>query len=80
MGRKRKKSTTKKRSREFDIDIAVIVCIILGILSFAIIFFKQGTVGQMLSPALGGILGWVKYIIPFGFFALAYSVAKDEGK
>ncbi len=81
MGRKKKKVTAKKqRRKEFDIDIAVIVCIILAILSFVVIFFREGAVGEILSPALGGILGGIKYVIPFGFLALAYAVAKDEGK
>lgn len=81
MGRKKKRSTAKKtKRREFDLDIAVIICIILAILTFGIIFFRTGAAGEILSPALGGILGGIKYIIPFGFLALAYAVAKDEGK
>ena len=81
MGRKKKKVASKKqRRKDFDIDIAVIVCIILAILSFVVIFFRAGAAGELLSPALGGILGGIKYVIPIGFLALAYSVAKDEGK
>ena len=81
MGRKKKRSSAKaKKRREFDIDIAVIICVILAILSFGIIYFRSGAAGEMLSPALGGILGGIKYFIPFGFLALAYAVAKDEGK
>ena len=81
MGRKKKKVAAKKqRRKDFDIDIAVIVCIILAILSFGIIFFRTGAAGELLSPALGGIVGGIKYVIPFGFLALAYAVAKDEGK
>ena len=81
MGRKKKKVASKKqRRRDFDIDIAVIGCVILAILSFVVICFRAGAAGELLSPILGGILGGIKYVIPFGFFALAFAVAKDEGK
>lgn len=86
MGRKRKRNTgkqTKKRtnSQSFDFDfIAVVVLVVLGILSFLIIYSHAGTAGEILSPALGGILGGIKYVIPFGILGVAFAVYREDGK
>jgi len=34
--------------------------------------------GEHLSPLLGGIIGWIKYIIPIGVFAVAIYMALDK--
>jgi S-DNA-T family DNA segregation ATPase FtsK/SpoIIIE len=72
----------KKNSnaKAFDIDLAVIILVVLGILSFLVIYGRTGTAGEMLSPLLGGCLGGIKYIIPFGIFGAAFAIARDEGK
>jgi len=85
MGRKRRKTSssskkTNTKAKAFDIDLIVILLVILGILSFVVIYGKSGTVGEMLSPALGGCLGGIKYLIPFGIFATAFVVGRDEGR
>ena len=49
-------------------------------MSFLVIYGKAGSVGVTLSPILGGCLGGIKYIIPFGVFASAFAIARDEGK
>ena len=61
MGKKRKKSTgrtskAKTSAKAFDIDLVVILLIILGILSFLVIYSKAGAAGEVLSPILGGML------------------------
>lgn len=33
-----------------------------------------------MNPILGGCLGVIKYIIPFGILAVAYSVAREQGR
>ena len=85
MGRKKKRSTSKQTKRKnkntFDFDfVAVIALIVLGILSFLIIYAQSGTAGQILSPALGGILGGIKYVIPFGILGVAFAVYREDGK
>ena len=77
---RKKKNKKKTVSRGIDSDIAVILLIILGILSFVVIYGNAGTVGENLSPFLGGCLGKIKYIIPFSVFAAAFAVARDNGK
>ncbi len=87
MGRKKKRSTGKQTKRKnknvksFDFDfIAVVVLVVLGILSFLIIYSQAGTAGEILSPALGGILGGIKYVIPFGIIGVAFAVYREDGK
>ena len=85
MGRKRKRTNTnsnkasnKKRKTGINIDLAVIILFILSILLFVLIYGEKGAVGEILSPALGGIIGFIKYIIPIGFMGLAICIAKDD--
>ena len=85
MGRKRKRTNTnsnkasnKKRKTGINIDLVVIILFILSILLFVLIYGEKGAVGEILSPALGGIIGFIKYIIPIGFMGLAICIAKDD--
>ena len=78
MGRKktRKKSTSKKKN--IDIDLAVISMIVVSILLFVLIYGEKGSIGAILSPILGGIIGPIKYVIPIGFLALAIAITKEK--
>lgn len=85
MGRKKKKNTTnsnssnyKKKKKGINIDLAVIVMFVVSILLFVLIYGEKGVIGEVLSPALGGTIGVIKYIIPIGFLALTVCIAKDD--
>ena len=85
MGRRkkatRKKTNTNKNTRKksgINIDLAVIGLFIVSILLFALIYGENGAIGEILSPALGGIIGFIKYLIPIGFMGLAVCIAKDD--
>ena len=80
MGKKRKKtSTTKtKKKKSSSIDLAVIGCFVIGILLMILIYAETGTVGEVLSPVLGGIIGKVKYIIPLGMIGISISLVKND--
>ena len=58
----------------------VVALIIASILLGVLIYTKAGYIGETLSPVLGGIMGWIKYIIPAGTFAVAIFLACDEDK
>ena len=62
------------------LDLQVVTLIIASILLTILIYTKAGYIGQTLSPILGGIMGWIKYIIPVGTFAIAIFLACDEDK
>lgn len=81
MGRKKKKGNTsnsKTRKTGINIDLAVIVLFVVSILLFVLIYGEKGAMGEILSPALGGIIGVIKYVIPIGFLGLAVCIAKDD--
>ena len=68
----------KGRTHAVDIDIAIVLCLIFAILSFVILFGNKGAMGRFMNPILGGIIGSVKYVIPFVFISMAISIVKDE--
>ena len=70
---------SKKKNRSI-IDLQVVTLIIASILLGVLIYTKSGYIGEHLSPILGGIMGWIKYIIPIGTFAIAIFLASDEDK
>lgn len=78
---KKKKTNNKKQikqSKKMNIEIAVVILIVAGILSGVLIYFKSGYIGEYLSNVLGGIFGVVKYLIPVGFFAVAINIIRDD--
>ena len=79
---KRKKSAPKKYNRKkqnrVDIDLAVVSMIIISILLAVLIYTSSGYIGKTLSPLLGGIIGWMKYILPIGTFAIAINLACEK--
>ncbi|MGN1298698.1 MAG: DNA translocase FtsK [Candidatus Scatovivens sp.] len=78
MGRKKTRKKSTKKNKNLDIDLAFIFMIVISILLFVIIYGEKGTIGNILSPILGGIVGPIKYIIPIGFLAMAIAVTREE--
>ena len=72
-----KKGKGKKR-RGIDINIAVVVLVLLSILLMILIYTKSGSIGEALSPALGGIMGFIKYIIPIGMLLIAIYMTHND--
>ena len=63
MGRKRKKGSNNKGKKKssLNIDLAVICLFVISVLLFVLIYAEKGAIGEILSPALGGIIGFIKY-------------------
>ena len=76
MARKKSKRAIKKHNK----DLQVVLLILLSVLSAILIYVKSGYIGEHLSPMLGGIIGWIKYIIPIGIFSIAINVACEKDK
>ena len=68
----------RKKQKKVSLDVAVVSMIIVSILLAILIYMKSGFVGEHLSPALGGIMGVIKYILPIGTFAIAISLACNK--
>ena len=77
-GRKPGSKNKKNKSNQTSKNIHIVVLMILSVLSAVLIYGQAGYIGEHLSPALGGILGWIKFIIPIGVFAIAISIASNK--
>ncbi len=74
---KRRKS--KKKNKVASIDLEVVILIISSIISAILIYGNQGNIGQSLSSFLGGVIGWIKYLVPVALFLMAiYLVCEDK--
>ena len=73
--RGRKKKKTVKKTQQINQNVVVAIMIIASILLAVLIYTKSGIIGEHLSPFLGGIMGYVKYILPIGIFVLAIYIA-----
>ena len=73
-GKRKKKQTEKKTTTT---TMAVIIMLLASILLAVLIYTNSGFIGEILSPFLGGIMGYVKYILPIGVFVLAIYIASQ---
>ena len=69
---------TRKKKNNIDKNLVVVVMIITSLLLCVLIYAQSGWIGEHLSPVLGGIMGWIKYIIPVGTLAMAIKIAVDD--
>lgn len=76
--RKKTSSRSRKKQKKIDIDLAVVSMIIISILLVVLIYTNSGYIGKTLSPILGGIMGWMKYILPIGTFIIAINLACEK--
>ena len=68
----------KRKKTKVDINVAVVVLVLLSILLMILIYTKSGSIGATLSPMLGGIMGFIKYIIPVGMLLIAIYMAHND--
>ena len=72
----KKKKSRKKRTNKIDLEVAslIVISIVLAIL----IYTQSGALGKMLTSVLGGLVGWIKYLIPIGTFVVAIYLVYDD--
>ena len=80
MGRKKTRKKSSKKTKNVDIDLAFICMTVVSILLFVLIYAEKGTIGEFLSPILGGIIGPIKYVIPIGFLGMAITFTRGKEK
>ncbi len=73
-----KRGKKKKKSGKVDVNIAVVVLVLLSILLMILIYTKSGSIGAKLSPMLGGVMGFIKYVIPIGMLLIAISMTRND--
>ncbi|CCZ17631.1 dNA segregation ATPase FtsK/SpoIIIE family [Clostridium sp. CAG:780] len=64
-----------RKKKKQDVTLVVVVLILASILMGVLIYSKSGVIGETLSPFLGGIMGYVEYILPIGIFIVAIYIA-----
>ena len=75
--RGRKRAVTKKKAKQ-NAYVHAIVIMIFSILLGVLIYIKSGYIGEHLSPTLGGLIGWIKYLVPIGTFFIGISLIKNK--
>ena len=70
-----KRGRKKKRSFSNNINVVVVALIVISIILSVLIYTNAGFIGEHLSPFLGGIMGYIKYILPIGIFVMAIYIA-----
>ena len=73
---KRKRKNSKKRANKIDVE--VVLLIVISIVLAILIYTQSGYLGKMLTSLLGGLIGWIKYLIPIGTFSLAIYIVYDD--
>ena len=68
---------SKKKQMQKKLNIVVAVLIVISILLAVLIYTNSGYLGKTLSPALGGVFGYINYLIPIGLFAFSLYIAYD---
>lgn len=64
-----------RKKKKQDVTLVVVVLILASILMGVLIYSKSGAIGETLSPFLGGVMGYVEYILPIGIFIVAIYIA-----
>ena len=72
---KRRRNKKKKTNR---IDLEVAALIVISIVLAILIYTQSGSLGKILTSMLGGLVGWIKYLIPVGTFAVAIYLVYDD--
>lgn len=68
----------KKKSQVMRKDIIVVILLVLSVLFAILIYGSAGTIGKTINPILGGLIGYIKYILPLATFAVAIYIACDD--
>ena len=68
----------RKKKQDLKSEIWVVSLIIISILLAVLIYGKAGYIGQTLIPILGGLMGFIKYILPIGIFVVAINIACNK--
>lgn len=78
MGKKKKSTVTRKKKAKQDAYLQAIIVIIISILLAVLIYGQTGAFGRGLSQMLGGLFGWIKYLIPIGAFVVGIILTKEQ--
>ena len=76
----KRKKYKKRKQLNNNTNMAIILTIVISVLLAALIYTESGYIGEALSGFLGGMMGWIKYILPIGLIIIAINLAcKKKG-
>ena len=78
MPKKKVSKATKKKQEQRKLNITVMVVILVAIVLAVLIYTKSGYLGKTLSPALGGVFGYIKYLVPIGLLGMGLYIAHER--
>ena len=80
MAKRGRKPGSKNKPKGYNArkNTYVVILIILSILMAVLIYGKTGYIGEHLSPILGGIIGWIEFLVPIGIFSIGIAIACDK--
>ena len=73
-----KRKYQKRRKKNDNLNIKIVGIIIFSILLAILLYANSGALGESLNNIFGGMIGWLRYILPIGTFAIAIKIAYDE--
>ena len=73
-----KEQKRKEKELQRKLNTTVMIIIVVSILLAILIYTKSGYLGKTLSPALGGVFGYIKYLIPVGLLCMALYIAHER--
>ena len=74
----KKRKYTKRTKAKNNKNLYIIAMILISILLAILIYGKTGYVGTNLTPVLGGLVGFIEYLIPIICFIVAIASACDK--
>ena len=78
MGKTKKSTGKRKKKAKKDAYVQAIVVIIFSLLLAVLIYGQTGAIGKGLSQTLGGLMGWIKYLVPIGTFIVGIVLTKEQ--
>lgn len=78
MGKTKKGTGKRKKKAKKDAYVQAIVVIIFSLLLAVLIYGQTGAIGKGLSKTLGGLMGWIKYLVPIGTFIVGIVLTKEQ--
>lgn len=78
MAKARRTTGKRKKKVKKDAYVQAIIVIIFSLVLAVLIYGRTGTFGEGLSKVLGGLVGWIKFIVPIGIFIVGIVLTKEQ--
>ena len=73
-----KKKKHQKGKKKKTIDLKIIATLVFNVLLAVLLYTNSGVLGIKVNEILGGMMGWLRYILPIGALAISIKIAYDQ--